>query len=217
MVASCRRKTTGRNLGLLLRSDAGELNPMGLLNSRTHYGAITKLLHWSVFLLFFYQYVGGNLMTRVARDQTLLGMTQDHWYNWHKSIGLVLLAFAVLRLLWRKSSALPDWAEGLTPSERAISHRNETLLYGAMFLMPLTGYLYVMAGGYGVKLFGLWNLSNPIGKQTTLATIAHFMHILLAYCALMVISWHVGLGLKKHFFEDSGFLHRMLPFRREKQ
>jgi cytochrome b561 len=187
---------------------------MGLKNSPTHYGAITKLLHWSVFLLFLYQYLGANLMTRVGRGHTLLGLTQGDWYNWHKSMGLMLLALAFLRLLWRRAGVLPDWAEVLTPAERAISHHNERLLYGAMLLMPVTGYLFVMSGGYGVKLFGLWDLPNPLGKEATLAAIARFLHILLAYGALVVIAWHVGLGLKKHVFEDTGFLRRMLPFGR---
>jgi cytochrome b561 len=185
---------------------------MGLRNSSTHYGAVTKLLHWSVVLLFLHQYLGANLMTRVARDDTLLGLTQGDWYNWHKSIGLMLLVLAMLRWIWRRTGGLPDWAEVLTPSERAISHRNERLLYAAMFLMPLTGYLFVMAGGYGIKLFGLWDLPNPLGKEATVAALARFLPILLAYATLVVLSWHLGLGLKKHLFEGTGFLYRMLPW-----
>ena len=97
-------------------------------------------------------------------------MNQDDYYNWHKSIGLVLLALVVLRIAWRKLTALPDWAPTLTPAERTISHWNETLLYTCMFLMPVSGYLFVMAGDYGVRLFGRYDLPNPIGKQEWLAT-----------------------------------------------
>ena len=34
-----------------------------LKNSATHYGAVTRFLHWSVFLLFVYQYLSANIMT----------------------------------------------------------------------------------------------------------------------------------------------------------
>ena len=62
---------------------------MPLLNSATHYGAITRFLHWAVFLLFAYQYLGANIMTRIASGKTVFWLTQDDYYNWHKSIGLV--------------------------------------------------------------------------------------------------------------------------------
>jgi cytochrome b561 len=64
---------------------------MPFKNSASHYGAVSRFLHWSVFLLFVCQYVGANIMTNLARDKTLFGLTQGDYYNWHKSIGLVLL------------------------------------------------------------------------------------------------------------------------------
>lgn len=185
-----------------------------LKNSATHYGAVTRFLHWTVFVLFFFQYVSANIMTHLARDKTLFGLTQGHYYDWHKSIGLVVLGLALLRWLWRKLTPLPDWAPTLSEAERLISHRNETLLYGCMFLLPISGYLFVMAGGFGVKLFGLHPLPNPIGKQESLAALALVMHVVLSYAAVVFIAWHVGLGLKHHIFDRDGFLNRMLPFGR---
>ncbi|MCB1821784.1 MAG: cytochrome b, partial [Candidatus Competibacteraceae bacterium] len=72
----------------------------------------------------------------------------------------------------------------------------------------------VMAGGFGVKLFGLYDLPNPIGKQAGLATTMMAAHIVLGYAAVVFIAWHVGIGLKHHGFDKDGFLNRMLPFRR---
>ena len=37
-------------------------------------------------------------------------------------------------------------------------------------------------------------------------------HIVISYVIVVVVSWHVGLGLKHHLFERDGFLRRMLPF-----
>ncbi len=185
---------------------------MQLLNSAVRYGAVTRFLHWAIFVLFIYQYIGANLMTRIGSGKTLLGLTQGSYYNGHKSIGLVLLLLALLRLAWRRLTPLPDWAPTLTPTERTISHRNETLLYGCMILMPISGYCFVMAGGYGINLFGLHELSNPIGKQEALAFFARVVHIVIAYATVVILSWHVGLGLKHHLFDHDRFLDRMSPF-----
>ena len=188
---------------------------MPFKNTTTRYGAVSRFLHWSVFLLSFCQYVGASIMTHLARDKTLFGLSQGDYYNWHKSFGLILLELALLRLLWRKTTPLPDWAPTLSEAERTISHRNETLLYWCMFLLPISGYLFVMAGGFGVKLFGVYDLLNPIGKQETLATLALVVHIVVSYAAVVFIAWHVGLGLKHHLFDRDGFLNRMLPFSRQ--
>ena len=183
-------------------------------NSATHYGSVTRFLHWSVVVLFLWQYLSAAIMTHLAKDKTLLSLAQGDYYNWHKSIGLMLLMLALARLIWRKTTPLPDWAPTLSPAERVFSHWNEVRLYWCMFLLPISGYLFVMAGGFGVKLFGLYDLPNPIGKQDGLATIMMAAHIVLGYAAVVLIAWHVSIGFKHHWFEKDGFLNRMLPFRR---
>lgn len=186
-----------------------------LKNTPTRYGLVSKFLHWSVFLLIVYQFFGANIMSRLGRDGTLLGLNQDDFYNWHKSIGLMVLAVALLRITWRRTTPLPEWAQVLTPAERTISSRLEFWLYALMFLLPITGYLYVMTGGYGVKLFGRFDLPNPIGKHPTAAVWAQTAHVLLTYAAVVVASWHIGLGLKKHVYDGTRYVYRMLPFTRE--
>ncbi len=186
---------------------------MPLKNSTTHYGSVSRFLHWATFILFVWQYLSAAIMTHLARDQTLLSLGQGDYYNWHKSVGLMLLVIALGRLIWRKITPLPDWAPTLNPAERAFSHWNEMGLYGCLFLLPISGYLFVMAGGFGIKLFGLVDLPNPIGKHAGLATTMMTMHILLGYVTVVLIGWHTGLGIRHHFFDKDGFLHRMLPFR----
>lgn len=99
-----------------------------LKNTPTRCGLVTKLLHWSVFALIVYQFVGANLMTRLGRSGTVMGLSQDHFYNRHKSIELVILGVAVARIAWWRTTPLPDWAAVLTPAERAITQRLEAWL-----------------------------------------------------------------------------------------
>lgn len=188
---------------------------MHLRNSPNGYGAITKFLHWTVFALFIYEYVVANMMLRLKQGDTMVGLTQGTLYNWHKSIGLVLLVVALARIAWRKAVALPDWAPTLTPAERTISGWTETALYWCMFLMPVSGYVFTMAGGFGVKLFGLYDLANPIGVNKSLASAARLVHAVTSYGVVLCVGWHVGSGLKHHLLEGDGFLRRMLPFTRQ--
>ena len=185
---------------------------MPLTNTPTRFGTVSRFLHWSVFLLFVHQFVGGNLMPNIGRNETVLGWSQGTWYEWHKSIGLVILALMCMRLAWRSFVPMPDWAACLSGSERRITRWIERLLYTSLLLLPLTGYLFVMAGDFNIKLFDHWRLPNPIGKQPALASVAHLLHVILTYVAVVAFSWHIGLVLKKHHGDGAQMLQRMVPF-----
>ena len=82
-----------------------------------------------------------------------------------------------------------------------------------MFLMPVIGYLYVTAGGFGVTLFGAWDLPNPMGEWQLLATAAKWTHIAGSYALLLAVAGHVGLVLRHQLILKDGLLLRMLPGR----
>ncbi len=184
---------------------------MSLLNTSAGYGAITKTLHWLMLVVFAFQYAAGHIMSRIAEDGRLLGWTSADAYNWHKSIGLLALVIAGLRILNRRAGTLPPWAPTLVPWEHRFIHRAEQVLYAAMIIMPVSGFLYVMAGGYGVHLFGRWHLPNPIGSWPLLASLAKWVHVAAAWVLLAAITAHAGLVLRHHLILRDGLLRRMLP------
>ncbi len=183
---------------------------MALLNTEAGYGSLSKACHWLVVALFAFQFAAANIMLRLDDGDTALGLGQAAYYNWHKSIGLVALLVAVVRLLARRSGQLPPWAPMLSAGERKFIHRAEQVLYAAMFVMPVSGFLYVMAGGYGVNLFGVAELPNPIGTWPALATAAKWTHIASAYALAAALAGHVGLVLWHTLVLRDGLLRRML-------
>lgn len=186
---------------------------MSLLNSSKGYGGLTKALHWFIAVLFAFQFIAGAVMTRMAPSDMAIGLPQSAWYNWHKSIGLVALAIALVRLANRRLGELPPWAPTLVDWEKRFIHRAEQLMYGAMLVMPVSGFLYVMAGGYGVHFFGLWHLPNPIGAWPLLASASRLVHQVAGIALAVAIAGHVSLVLRHHFFMRDGLLRRMLPGR----
>jgi cytochrome b561 len=164
-------------------------------------------------VLFAAQYASALIMMRTGADQTTLGVGQAAYYNWHKSLGLVALVLAVARLVNRRAGELPPWAPTLSPLEQKLIHVAEPLLYGAMLVMPLSGYLYTMAGGYGVNLFGIWELWNPIGAWPLLASAARAVHVAAAFALLLPLGLHLGIVLGHHVLMKDGLLRRMLTGR----
>ena len=80
-----------------------------------------------------------------------------------------------------------------------------------MFVMPLSGLIYVFAAGYGVRLFGVVDLPNVIGKASGVATIARWVHIVTSMLLLLPVGAHVFLVLGHHFGLKDGLIRRMLP------
>ena len=54
---------------------------MPLLNSTTHYGTVTRFFHWAVFLLFAYQYVVANIMTRIEQGKQTPDQSWQHTFT----------------------------------------------------------------------------------------------------------------------------------------
>lgn len=183
-----------------------------MMNTDTRYGPVTKTLHWVLFLLLLSQFAAATAMLNTPAGETTAGFTQGTLYEWHKSIGLVVLVAALFRYLWRRMTPLPDWAPNLTDVEKRAIHAVERALYACMFLMPVSGFLFVMAGGFGVLLFGRWQLPNIIGKHPVLASTAELTHEVAAVLLALTLFAHWAVILRHQKLHKDRYLHRMLPF-----
>ena len=187
-----------------------------MLNTEERYGALTKLLHWLIVLLFAFQYFAGHVMMAMLHGDwgltpksALLGLDMNNWFNWHKSIGLVVLAVVLLRLLNRTFNTLPAWAPTLTASEKKAMHHYERLLYLGMLVMPISGFVYTMAAGYGVHLFEAYHLPNPIGKSKPLGEAAKWVHIVSAWVIVAALAAHLFVVFRHQLFVRDNLLGRM--------
>ncbi len=184
---------------------------MPLLSSAAGYGSLAKAFHWAAAGLFAFQLLSGPVMVRIEDGGRALGFGQDAWFNWHKTVGLVALAVAVGRLLARRAGELPPWAPCLSRREQALIHRCEQALYLAMFVLPISGFAFVMAGGYGVTFAGVWDLPRPIGESPWLAALAQWTHLLSGLVLVVALAGHLAIVARHTLWHRNGLLRRMLP------
>ena len=64
----------------------------------------------------------------------------------HISLGLLIIVLAVARVLWRRATPLPPWAQHLSDGERRLEALLETLLLTLLVVVPASGLLLVAAG-----------------------------------------------------------------------
>lgn len=175
------------------------------------YHSFTKLLHWSMFVLFTIMFVLGFGLMGGDESSTAFGAEWDTVFDWHATLGLSVLVMAVVRLGWRGRTALPPWALGLSTGEQQLAHRTEQVMYAVMFVKPVSGYVLAGAAGHKIDLFGVVGIGNPFGANEALNDIALAFHILSGVAFLIAWVIHVGQALRHQFVKRDGLLERMLP------
>ena len=185
---------------------------MRFRNGPQGYGLVTKTLHWLTVAALAGQFTIGYSMTRA--DDLLEGAV-DRWLGGEESrlllvhavLGVGILVIAGLRVLWRASTPLPPWAEGLSEVERRVEYRVEQVLYWTLFLVPSTGLGLVLLSGEDWELGGReWTASWVLADVDLLLT-AHIATHVVLFAALLI---HVGLVLKHQFIDRDRLLNRML-------
>lgn len=180
---------------------------MPLANTSRQFGSLTKFLHWTIFILFCAQYF---LINR--RDYFPKGDSRIIEYTLlHKSIGILLLALAVVFILWRHAGTRPK-LPGSSPRWQILLARvTHSLLYIVLLLMPFSGIMMSMFSGYGASFFGL-DLPMLFDENKAISGFFHEMHEIMAWIIIALVGLHIVGALYHHFKLKDNVLKRMLPF-----
>jgi cytochrome b561 len=131
-------------------------------------------------------------------------------YGLHKSVGITVLALALLRLIWALSNTAPKMLGLEKPWEKLAARGVHGLLYLCLFLMPLSGWVMSSAAGYPVSVFGLFTLPDLVGADKDLHELAEEVHEITAYAFMGLIAAHAGAALMHHFVKKDRTLIRMV-------
>jgi cytochrome b561 len=182
---------------------------MVVQNTTVRWGSISQFLHWLVVLLICLQVV----LACIANELPL-GMKKLATFAYHKSVGITILAIAVLRLLWRWANPTPLLPGALTHYERVLAHMTHVSLYLLLFAMPVSGWLMSSARGFPVSWFGFVQLPDLVPKSQPVYEAMLRTHDMLSYALGAVVLIHIAAAIKHHYFLKDDVLRRMLPFTR---
>jgi cytochrome b561 len=179
-------------------------------NEPHRYGLGSIIIHWSMALIIIGMYpLGLYIDTLDYYDAAYKTVPQ-----WHKSIGIMLLALLLLRLLWRTVSAHPPPLA--QPTLLALATKTaHFLLYILMLVALVSGYMISTADGRAIEVFNWFSipaLPAVIEQQEDIAGLIHYW----TTTALIVLSGlHALAALKHHFINKDQTLIRMLGMPQE--
>lgn len=179
--------------------------------SRQDWGSIAKILHWFMAAGIAAMFVCGIAMTWFLGDNIGLKFSI---YQFHKSLGFALLCVAVLRLIWRITSAdRPDPVDPTKPFERWLAEVVHIGLYACLIAQPVIGWAMVSASPLNIPtaIFGYFTLPRLGHADAGLERLLNTAHGLVACALLGLWTLHLAAALWHHFGRRDETLLRMLP------
>lgn len=133
--------------------------------------------------------------------------------DWHRSLGLLILAVMLLRLALRYFLRVGSLDHGLPPILVIVSKAGHAVLYVLLLAIPLLGWAQSSARGQTVNLFGLVPLPPLplIERDRELAETLATWHEAAAWLLLAVVFAHAAAALWHHFVRRDTVLRSMLP------
>ncbi|HEY6451545.1 MAG TPA: cytochrome b [Steroidobacteraceae bacterium] len=165
-------------------------------------------LHWLIALLITCGFSLGAYMVDLHISPLKVKL-----FNYHKWIGMTVLALALIRLAWRVKHRPPPEV----PMPRWQLHGSRIihyLLYVLLIVTPLLGWLYTSAAGYPVVYLELLPIPDLVHKNTALAKVLVQIHATLAWTLFWVVMLHIAAAIKHQFIDHDVTLRRMLTWRR---
>ena len=183
------------------------------LPASLRYDDVAVGFHWLIAFLIVGQLAVGKYMTGLEPgDSTRFVLTQ-----WHKTFGILVLAFATLRLLWRFTHRPPPGPDTIPRWQERAAHFAHLALYALMIAIPLTGWALVSVSPLDVDtyLFDVIPWPHlPVAESLRTEGNEHLVeswHEIGANLLILILLAHVGAALKHHFVDRDATLARMLP------
>lgn len=174
------------------------------MSDTRQYTPAARVLHWLVAGMIVLQFILAQLADNASSDLRELALLANH-----KSVGITILAVAIVRIIWRFRNKPPALPAGMPGWQVTASHVSHWSLYVLLFLLPITGWLMSSASAYSVSWFNLFQLPDFIGPNPELAETFEEIHELLAKALIAIAGLHVLAALKHHFLDKDEVLRRM--------
>lgn len=177
------------------------------------YPVSMRLLHWLRAAVVIGVLGAGLVMVNLLPDE--LPAKFELLYPNHKQFGLLALALALVQLVIRTRSRLPELPKALASWEKSLSKFTHRALYALLIAVPLMGYS--MSSSFtqsdGIPFFFFGQVPELLPKNDRWFEVFQLLHRVLAYALLALLVLHVAGALKHRFLDkraDADVLRRML-------
>jgi cytochrome b561 len=169
---------------------------------RPQFALRSRILHWIMAaMLLAMLFIGAAMVASLGDYHKLVAI--------HRPLGILILIFAVIRVINRKFSKLPPFPPTMSKQERKMAMASEKLLYFLMFALPLVGWGMLSAGHYPIVMFGSFHLPPILPAHPLLFAVLRKTHTILAYLLFFTFLAHLAAVLFHTLVVRDRLLDRM--------
>lgn len=162
----------------------------------------SRILHWLMAPMVIAQLlIGVTMVASLAYYPLLLAI--------HRPLGILILVFALIRLLNRLTHALPPFLATMGPAERRVASWSEYLLYGLLLIQPLTGWAMLSAAGRPIVSVGPFVLPGIAPHNIDVYAVLRLCHNVFALLLFLTFTAHVCAVLFHTFALRDRIIDRM--------
>ena len=171
----------------------------------TQYDRTTILLHWTTAVLVVLLWLSAQVIDFFPR-----GPAQVNMRSVHMSLGVLLAAALVYRVMWRNlaGARLPPAGH---PSLARIATMVHWILYALLIAEVLLGFLNAWVRGE--SFFNWFSITSFAPGDRALRRQINGIHEIVANTILVVGGIHAAAGLAHHYLWKDDVLRRMWPAR----
>ena len=156
-----------------------------------------RRLHWWTAVLVATGFALGWIMVAVPLRDLL---TKFLLFQLHKTLGLIVLGFALWRLALRTRHRRPAMDPGLAPWERRAARSGHAALYALLLVVPLLGYLAASTapGGVPTLFLGVIPIPGLLAPNPAWYAVLRPVHRAAAIALVALATGHALAALRHH-------------------
>jgi cytochrome b561 len=192
--------------GRLLEVAIMPIPKTSMLSSRFRYGAVAQLFHWLTVVLVGTAYV----VSPGGREERIYSAAVDSARQTHETIGILVFALVLLRILWRLLEPAPE----LPPMAAWMKHSasaTHVALYALLVAIPLTAIAGAWLEGHPLTIFAIGNVGPMLAQVHDLGQTLAYIHTTLGNVIIWLAGFHAAAALFHHFVLRDSVLTSMLP------
>ncbi|HEX3916482.1 MAG TPA: cytochrome b [Caulobacteraceae bacterium] len=171
------------------------------------YSPLNQALHWVTALCMLAILPLAWVMVN-AKEGTAASAAM---FNWHKTLGAIVLLVTLFRIVWRFIDKPPAYPPAVARWEQRIAHTIYWLFFAALIWMPVTGLLGSVYGGHPTRLFNLVPTPQLLAPDKGLSHLFTGLHLAGQWAIYALICLHLAAVAMHLIWRRDGVLGRMLP------
>ena len=150
----------------------------------TRFALPSRILHWLMAPMVIAQlFIGVTMIASLSYYPLLLAI--------HRPLGVLILVFAVVRLVNRLTHKLPPFLATMSRPERRIASWSEYLLYALLLVQPLIGWAMLSAARFPITLVGPIHLPGIAPHNIDVYGVLRECHSVFAFLLFLTFTAHI--------------------------